>query len=72
MNPLMILVAGPYRSGTGDDPVKIQANVANLSDEDYISTVGSGGASKSDRAGTAMTLLPGAPRQGYLTIKKRF
>jgi hypothetical protein len=25
--PLMILVAGPYRSGTGDDPRKIQANV---------------------------------------------
>ena len=25
--PLHILVAGPYRSGTGDDPVKIQANV---------------------------------------------
>jgi len=24
---LMILVAGPYRSGTGDDPVKIEANV---------------------------------------------
>ena len=23
----MILVAGPYRGGTGDDPVKIQANV---------------------------------------------
>jgi len=23
----MILVAGPYRSGTGGDPVKIQANV---------------------------------------------
>ena len=30
MNPgagLMILVAGPYRSGTGDDPEKIAANV---------------------------------------------
>jgi hypothetical protein len=27
MTPLMILVAGPYRSGTGGDPVKIQANV---------------------------------------------
>jgi hypothetical protein len=27
MTPLMILVAGPYRSGTGDDPKKIQANV---------------------------------------------
>jgi hypothetical protein len=24
---LMILVAGPYRSGTGDDPVKLAANV---------------------------------------------
>ena len=27
MTPLMILVAGPYRSGTGDDPAKLQANV---------------------------------------------
>jgi len=27
MNALMILVAGPYRSGTDDDPVRIQANV---------------------------------------------
>ncbi len=25
--PLMILIAGPYRSGTGDDPVKLAANV---------------------------------------------
>ena len=32
MTPLMILVAGPYRSGTGDDPVKIQANVAAMMD----------------------------------------
>jgi hypothetical protein len=24
---LMILIAGPYRSGTGDDPVKMAANV---------------------------------------------
>lgn len=29
---LMILVAGPYRSGTGDDPVKIQANVDAMMD----------------------------------------
>ena len=27
---LMILVAGPYRSGTGDDPVKMAANVAAM------------------------------------------
>lgn len=26
----MVLVAGPYRSGTGDDPVKIEANLARL------------------------------------------
>jgi hypothetical protein len=25
--PLLILVAGPYRSGTGDDPARIAANV---------------------------------------------
>ncbi len=27
VSPLMILVAGPYRSGTNDDPVLIQKNV---------------------------------------------
>lgn len=52
--------------------LEIQANVTNLNDEDYISTVGSGGPAKADPGGTAMTLLPGAPRQAYLTIKKRF
>jgi hypothetical protein len=30
--PLMILVAGPYRSGTGDDPEKIAANVAAMTE----------------------------------------
>jgi len=27
---LLILVAGPYRSGTGDDPAKLDANLARL------------------------------------------
>src|SRR2546425_8008742 len=27
---LMILLAGPYRSGTGDDPAKLAANVAAM------------------------------------------
>ena len=27
---LMVLVAGPYRSGTGDDPAKMAANLARL------------------------------------------
>ena len=28
--PLLILIAGPYRSGTGDDPKKMAANLARL------------------------------------------
>jgi hypothetical protein len=32
MNPLMILVAGPYRSGTNDDPVLIARNVEAMTD----------------------------------------
>ena len=32
MNSLMILVAGPYRSGTNDDPERIAANVAAMSE----------------------------------------
>jgi len=27
---LLILIAGPYRSGTGDDPVKLAANLSEL------------------------------------------
>ncbi len=30
--PLMILVAGPYRSGTGDDPTLIAANMRAMND----------------------------------------
>jgi hypothetical protein len=29
-NELLVLVAGPYRSGTGDDPDKLAANVATM------------------------------------------
>jgi iron complex outermembrane receptor protein len=49
-----------------------QLDIANLLDENYISTVGSGGFGNSDLAGTAMTLLPGAPRQMFLSIKAAF
>ncbi|MET1019459.1 MAG: DUF4406 domain-containing protein [Microterricola sp.] len=28
--PLLILIAGPYRSGTGDDPTLLAANLAQL------------------------------------------
>lgn len=29
-NPLMILIAGPYRSGTNDDPILISKNVQEM------------------------------------------
>lgn len=32
MKPLMILVAGPYRSGTNDDPALIARNVEAMTD----------------------------------------
>ncbi|WP_224363901.1 NUDIX domain-containing protein [Hyalangium versicolor] len=31
-SPLMVLVAGPYRSGTGDEPAKIAANVRAMNE----------------------------------------
>lgn len=31
-NPLMVLVAGPYRSGTGDDPALITRNMRAMED----------------------------------------
>jgi hypothetical protein len=33
--PMMILIAGPYRSGTGDDPVKMAANLKNLEEASW-------------------------------------
>ncbi|WP_307859159.1 DUF4406 domain-containing protein [Desertivibrio insolitus] len=30
MKPLLILIAGPYRSGTGDDPVLLDRNLRRL------------------------------------------
>jgi len=32
MDPLMILVAGPYRSGTGDDPALIARNMRAMNE----------------------------------------
>ena len=33
--PMMILIAGPYRSGTGDDPDRMAANLARLEEAAY-------------------------------------
>lgn len=52
--------------------LEVQVNVTNLTDKDYISTIGSGGFVNSDPNGQAMTVLPAPPRQAYLSVKKRF
>jgi len=49
-----------------------QLDITNLTDEDYISTVGSGGFSNTDPNGTAQTLLPGAPQQAFFSLKAMF
>jgi iron complex outermembrane receptor protein len=46
-----------------------QIDVTNVLDETYISTVGSGGFVNADPDGTAQTLLPGAPRQWFFSLK---
>jgi len=48
---------------------EVQFNVTNLLDEDYISTVGSGGFQNT--AGR-QTFLPGAPRQMFVTLRRHF
>jgi len=52
--------------------LEVQANITNLFDEDYISTIGSGGFVKADPAGTAQTILPAPPRQFFVSLKKAF
>jgi iron complex outermembrane receptor protein len=49
----------------------LQLDIANLTDEDYIATVGSAGFGQSG-ARTAQTLLPGAPQQAFFSVKAQF
>ncbi len=50
----------------------VQLNVTNLSDEKYISTIGSNGFVNNDATGTAQTILTGAPRQVFVSVRKSF
>lgn len=49
--------------------LEVQANISNLFDEDYISTINSNGFVI---RGDSQTLLTGAPRQFFLTVRKTF
>lgn len=50
---------------------RLQLSVSNLTDQKYISTVGSNGFSNSDPTGTGQTLLTGAPRQVFFTLSAK-
>ncbi|CAL4868613.1 Vitamin B12 transporter BtuB [Asticcacaulis sp. MM231] len=50
----------------------IQLNVTNLTDEKYISTIGSAGFVNSDADNNEQTILTGAPRQWFVSVKKAF
>jgi iron complex outermembrane receptor protein len=50
----------------------LQLNVTNLTDRKTISTLGSNGFVNNDAAGTAQTLLPGAPREFTVTFAAKF
>ncbi len=70
----IVSLALGYRFGDlgSVNDLTLQLDATNLLDKNYISTVGSGGFGNSDLAGTAQTLLPGAPRQVFFSLKAMF
>jgi iron complex outermembrane receptor protein len=54
------------------EELTVQAAVTNITDKFYISTVGSNGFVNADPNGTAQTLLRGAPRQVFVSLKAKF
>ena len=66
------LTLGYRFEGGWMDGLEVQGNITNLFDEDYISTIGSGGFVARDPTGTAQTVLTAPPRQFFLSVKKAF
>jgi iron complex outermembrane receptor protein len=64
------LAAGYRFTGEGwSHGLEIQANVTNLLDDRHIATIGSNGFGFS---GDNQTLLPGAPREAFISLRKQF
>ena len=70
---LVDLTAG-YRFHTDDmlNGLELQVNVTNLFDKKYIATIGQNGFAYSDPGGTLQSMLVGAPRQVFATLRKKF
>lgn len=54
------------------DGLEIQGNVNNLFDTKYISTIGTNGFVNSDPNQSFQTMMVGAPRQFFVTVRKQF
>ncbi len=54
------------------EELTLQGAVTNLADKNFIATIGSNGFTNADPNGTSQTLLRGAPRQFFVTLKVRF
>lgn len=68
----LVEFTGGYRFGEETawlNGTRIQLNVTNLLDEDYIATVGSGGFQNGPGR---QTFLPGAPRQVFVSVRRSF
>ena len=63
-------LSGGYKQASlvGLHDVTIQLNVDNVLSKKYYATIGSNGFPETDPNGTNQTLLPGAPRQLFLTF----
>jgi len=67
---LLDLSAGYRFEGDGwSKGLEVQVNATNLTDKKYVSTIGSNGFGY---AGDSQTLLAGAPRQVFVTVRKGF
>jgi iron complex outermembrane receptor protein len=69
---LNIGVGYRFTMGRAIEELVIQADATNVTDETYYSTIDSNGFVTSDPTGTAQTLLLGAPRQLFVSLKARF
>ncbi len=52
--------------------LEIQANVNNVFDKKYVSSIGTNGFTDSDPTGSFQTLMAGAPREAFITVRKQF
>jgi len=67
---LVDLSAGYRFQGEGmTKGLEVQINATNLTDKSYVSTIGSNGFGY---VGDSQTLLTGAPRQVFVTVRKAF